>query len=289
MLEPTGSPAFHMEPISTSYKPLDPMTTLNPELDPDIDASKIRPVVKLDLDRYAKMWTRNDLWRMATISFNLDISVDCIYDHVIRFMRNVIEKYPDGYIGIASHTDICDMSGWPLNDAWAWPVYAMLPSTTYSFSARPHDGFIQRVPASKEIKEYILERMPQPSDNPKADTVLYEKYKNKYYPNGILLEREFVLDPNNNCTLAVLDIDKWKRYIAEGDPEIGQGEWGAVDINSGPTRSFTEILMKAIGGDLSTWRFPALACVPGKLPDDVIRILQAGLKDRPWEEVLPLM
>ena len=58
-----------------------------------------RPPMHLDMDYDSLLWDKNDMWKLMAASFNLNIHIDFLYDHIVRFMRNVIEKYPDGFSG----------------------------------------------------------------------------------------------------------------------------------------------------------------------------------------------
>ena len=120
-----------------------------------IDRAKICRPVELDMEYYKKLWKPNDLWRLATASFNLGISIDCVYDHLVRLMRNVIKQFPDGFIGPACEKFLGDLSGWPLRDSIHW-VNAITTQPDFGPFMRPSDSFLKEVPATEKVCNYVI-------------------------------------------------------------------------------------------------------------------------------------
>ena len=246
----------------------------------------MRAPVHLDLDYYRKLWKPNDLWRLATAAFNLDIHIDYIYDMVIRYMKNIIKQFPDGYIGPTNVGFTCDMAGWPLRQALPFSRDVMHAASWRYWCLLPHDGFHSYHTASDKVRDYLLARFPADF---KGDVM--------YGPTASFVNMQDAINQKVLCCTAVRDLDQWKYYIENSDPRIGEGKWCFVKLNTGPRAHSMEDIYSRYGKDATpddilaavskkAKKGPEYNVPYGQFPKSLGKLLADGIGDKPWMEVV---
>ena len=237
-----------------------------------VECSEIRQPIELDMEYYKNLWKPNDLWRLATASYNLGVSIDCVYDHVVRLMKNVIKQFPDGFIGPASYRFIADISGWPLTSTMEW-AFNITTQPDITFGLYPTDGFLKQVPATDKVCEIV-----------KNNEGLYELTRT-------YVAMPDVLSQTVKCCYVVRDLDQWKYYIENSDPRIGDGKWGDVIINSGlmsfiPGIDTPEEYHRMLNRSKDPYERIPEPLQYYDLPDELHQQIEDGIGDRPWVEIV---
>ena len=249
-----------------------------------VNVNEMRAPVHLDLNYYRRLWKPNDLWRLATAAFNLDIHIDYVYDLVVRYMKNVIKEFPDGYLGPTNVGFTCDMAGWPMRQALPFSRDVMHAASWNYWCFKPHDGFHSYHVASDKVRDYLLARYPA---DYQGDVM--------YGPTGSFVKMQYAVNQKVLCCTAVRDLDQWKYYIENSDPRIGEGKWCAVRPHTGPRPHSIEEVHARYGKDATLEDILAARKGPdgpeyhvpyGQFPKSLGKILADGIGDKPWMEVV---
>ena len=186
--------------------------------------------VMLDLDYYKKLWKPNDLHRLAAVAFNTDIDISYVYDYVVRFMRHVLEKEEDGYVGLFADDLMARQAGWPnmrfSMDCWFTHSFLLSQGANSMFEVL-HDGFVITTAPKKREMEYI-----RATYGPEFGRSKYDMFKipgSECNASALTIRRKSPYD-----AAQIRDPEIWRYYIANSDPRIGSGNFGCHWSRSGP-------------------------------------------------------